>query len=62
MAALTLPLAAGARKEWYTALPPSARLFFGNGVVIAITLGILLNALLRAVLPAGESPDLTRPS
>jgi len=51
MAALTLPLLAPAQKEWYAALPPSAKLFLGNGVVIAITLGILLNAVLRAVLP-----------
>jgi len=49
---LTLPLAATARKEWFAALPPSAKLFLGNGVVIAITLGILLNGVLRAVLPA----------
>ncbi|HZF13637.1 MAG TPA: solute carrier family 23 protein [Thermoanaerobaculia bacterium] len=54
MAALTLPLAATARKEWFAVLPPSAKLFLGNGVVIAITLGILLNGMLRAVLPARE--------
>src|SRR5436305_889515 len=60
MAALTLPLAATAHKEWYAALPPSARLFLGYGVVIAITLGILLNAVLRAVLPAAG--DLSRPA
>ena len=52
IAALTLPLAAAARKEWFAALPPSAKLFLGNGVVIAITLGILLNGMLRAVLPS----------
>ncbi|MEA2695017.1 MAG: hypothetical protein QOJ16_4404 [Acidobacteriota bacterium] len=51
IAALTLPLAAAAQKGWFAALPPSAKLFFGNGVVIAITLGILLNGVLRAVLP-----------
>ncbi|HEX9943056.1 MAG TPA: solute carrier family 23 protein [Thermoanaerobaculia bacterium] len=51
IAALTLPPVATAQKEWYAALPPSARLFLGNGVVIAVTLGIALNAILRAVLP-----------
>jgi xanthine/uracil permease len=51
MLSLTLPLAATAHKEWFAALPPSAKLFLGNGVVIAITLGILLNGVLRAVLP-----------
>ncbi len=50
IAALTLPPLATAQKEWYAALPPSAKLFLGNGVVIAVTLGIVLNALLRAVL------------
>jgi xanthine/uracil permease len=53
-AALTLPLIAPAQKEWYASLPPSAKLFLGNGVVIAITLGILLNAVLRAVLPGDK--------
>jgi xanthine/uracil permease len=57
MAALTLPLVATAQKEWYAALPPLAKLFLGNPVVIAITLGILLNAVLRAVLPAKETLD-----
>ena len=49
--ALTLPLAAAAHKDRFAALPPSAQLFLGNGVAIAITLGILLNGVLRAVLP-----------
>ena len=40
IAALTLPLAAGAQKEWLASLSPTAQLFLGNGVVIAITLGI----------------------
>ncbi len=39
IAALTLPLAAGAQKEWLTSLPPAAQLFLSNGVVIAITSG-----------------------
>jgi uracil-xanthine permease len=52
IAALTLPTAAGAQKEWFATLAPTSRLFLGNGVVIAITLGILLNAGLRAALPA----------
>jgi xanthine/uracil permease len=56
IAALTLPLAAGARKEWFDALPPTAKLFLGNGVVIAITLGILLNATLRAALGPHPPP------
>jgi uracil-xanthine permease len=51
VAALTLPPAAAAQKEWFAALPPTGKLFLGNAVVIAITLGILLNAVLRAVLP-----------
>ena len=50
IAALTLPLAAGAQKEWLASLSPTAQLFLGNGVVIAITLGIVLNAVLRAAL------------
>jgi uracil permease len=50
-AALTLPAAAAAQKDWLAALPPTGRLFLGNAVVIAITLGILLNAALRAVMP-----------
>ncbi|HXU31550.1 MAG TPA: solute carrier family 23 protein [Thermoanaerobaculia bacterium] len=49
-AALTLPVVATAQKDWFAALPPIAKLFLGNGVVLAITLGILLNAILRAVL------------
>lgn len=52
IAALTLPLAAGAQKEWLETLAPTARLFLTNGVVIAITLGIVLNAALRSALPA----------
>ena len=64
-AALTLPLAAEARKEWFASLPPMARLFLSNGVVIAITLGIVLNAVLRAVLPeekrAQHAAPLQRP-
>src|SRR6185295_16369158 len=52
IAALTLPPVAMAQTEWYAALPPIAKLFLGNAVVIAITLGILLNAILRGVLPS----------
>lgn len=52
--ALTLPLAAAARPEWFAALPPLAKLFLSNSVVLAIALGVLLNALLRAFLPAPE--------
>mgnify|MGYP006205309889 CR=1 FL=1 len=51
IAALTLPPAVTAQTEWYGALPPLAKLFLGNSVVIAITLGILLNAVFRAALP-----------
>ena len=56
IAALTLPLAAGSQKEWLASLSPTAQLFLTNGVVIAITLGIILNAVLRAALGRGESP------
>jgi len=56
VAALTLPSAAAAQKEWFAALPPTGKLFLGNAVVIAITLGILLNAVLRAVLPRASPP------
>lgn len=49
IAAATLPLAAPAQKEWFAALPPLARLFLSNGVVLAVTLGILLNAGLGAL-------------
>jgi len=52
VAALTLPLAAAAQKDWLATLPPTGKLFLGNAVVIAITLGILLNATLRALTPA----------
>jgi xanthine/uracil permease len=49
-AALTLPLAAPARAEWFGTLPPLARLMLSNGVVLAVVLGIGLNALLGAAL------------
>jgi uracil permease len=51
VAALTLPLVAPARQAWFAALPPFAKLFLSNAVVIAIALGITLNAALRALLP-----------
>ncbi|HEX5715028.1 MAG TPA: solute carrier family 23 protein, partial [Thermoanaerobaculia bacterium] len=50
IAALTLPLAAGSQKAWLASLSPTAQLFLSNGVVIAITLGVVLNAVLRAAL------------
>jgi uracil permease len=53
VAALTLPAAAAAQKEWLASLSPTTRLFLSNGVVIATTLGILLNAALRAVRQRG---------
>lgn len=57
IAALTLPLAAGGQKAWLETLSPTARLFLTNGVVIAITLGIVLNALCgrRCRVPGNES-------
>ncbi len=63
IAALTLPLAATAQKDWYNGLPPVARLFLGNGVVIAITLATTLNALLAAFLsrPGDREPPLLPP-
>lgn len=54
IAALTLPLAAGGQKAWLASLSPTARLFLSNGVVIAITLGIVLNSALRAALGREE--------
>lgn len=54
-AALTLPLAVPAGSEWFKALPPLARLMLGNGVVIAVTLGVLLNAVLGAALRRSTS-------
>lgn len=56
IATLTLPLAAGNREEWLASLSPTARLFLSNGVVIAITLGIGLNAALRAALEPRRNP------
>lgn len=50
IAAVTLPPAASAQAAWLGTLPPTARLFLGNGVVIAITLGVLLNGVLSAAL------------
>ena len=48
--ALTLPIAAQARPEWLATLPPLARLMLSNGVVLAVVLGVGLNALLGAAL------------
>ncbi len=53
--AVTLPLVAGANAEWFAALPPLARLFLSNSVVLAITLGVLLNGVLRGFLPERAS-------
>jgi len=58
IAALTLPLAAAAQKDWFDALPPTGKLFLGNAVVIAISLGIVLNAVLRGLITSSEpTPD-----
>jgi xanthine/uracil permease len=57
IAALTLPLAAPAQKEWFETLPPLVRLFLSNGVVIAIVLGVLLNAVLGAALGERRSQE-----
>ncbi len=54
-AALTLPLAASGKAEWFATLPPLAKLFLSNGVVIAMTLGILLNAVLSLALRRSSS-------
>jgi xanthine/uracil permease len=56
IAGLTLPSVSMAQTAWYAALPPLAKLFLGNAVVIAITLGILLNAVFRAALPSEAAP------
>jgi uracil-xanthine permease len=55
IAALTLPLAAAAQKDWLARLPPTGKLFLSNAVVIAITLGIVLNAVLRAVMAPSKA-------
>jgi xanthine/uracil permease len=57
-AALTLPLVAPASKEWFSTLPPLARLMLSNGVVLAVTLGVTLNGLLGALLRR-PSPAVT---
>lgn len=49
--AVTLPLVARADEAWFAALPPVAKLFLSNSVVLAITLGVVLNAVLRAFIP-----------
>jgi uracil-xanthine permease len=61
IAALTVPLAAPAQKEWFAALPPLARLFLSNGVVLAVTLGILLNAGLGALVGTERPSREPRP-
>jgi uracil permease len=53
--AVTLPLVAAADAAWFAALPPLAKLFLANSVVLAITLGVGLNGVLRAFLP--ERPE-----
>lgn len=57
--ALTLPLAAPARAEWFAGLPSFARLLLGNPVVIATLLAIglhgVLGGLLRRPSPAERS-------
>lgn len=50
VAALTLPLVAPAQAEWFSTLPPLARLMLSNSVVLAITLGVSLNGLLGWLL------------
>ncbi len=51
-AAVTLPVAAAASAApWLRELPTFLRFFLGNGVVIAVTFGIGLNALLGWLLP-----------
>lgn len=62
IAALTLPAAAAAQGDWYAALPPFARLLLGNAVVIAVLLGILLNALFRTALQTPDAPASDAPS
>jgi xanthine/uracil permease len=58
---LTLPSAAAANGAWFAALPPLARLMLSNGVVLAITLGVGLNAVLAAALrprrPEDRAPE-----
>ncbi|MCP3960447.1 MAG: xanthine permease [bacterium] len=52
IAAVTLPSAAARNPDWLAGLAPLTRLLLSNSVVIATVLGISLNAILRAVLPA----------
>lgn len=55
--AVTLPLVANAQREWFAALPSLAKLFLSNSVMLAITLGVLLNGLLRAWLPERDAEE-----
>ncbi len=48
--ALTLPLVVPTTSEWFKNLPALAKLMLGNSVVIAVTLGVGLNAVLGAAL------------
>ena len=59
IAAITLPLSAPANAAWFGPLHPLAKLMLTNSIVIAITLGVTLNALLRAVLPTTEITEKT---
>ncbi|HVT59216.1 MAG TPA: solute carrier family 23 protein [Thermoanaerobaculia bacterium] len=61
-ASLTLPLAATAKAEWFAALPPLARLMLSNGVVLAITLGVGLNAALGGLLRSADRGAAPPPS
>jgi len=57
-AALTLPLVAPTKTDWFASLPALMRLMLSNGVVLAVVLGVSLHALLSAVLrsPSSRAP------
>jgi xanthine/uracil permease len=56
--ALTLPLAAPASRDWFAAQPPLLRLMLSNGVVLAVTLAVGLEAILGTLLRR-SSPRLS---
>jgi xanthine/uracil permease len=54
--ALTLPLVVPTSSEWFKSLPALAKLMLTNSVVIAVTLGVGLNAVLGTALATHSAP------